>query len=118
MVPEAVVKATEMAPLQGLVNTYGKAFQLWPVDNHGACSSHVPTGPPQLLMSFTRDEQVNVGLLHKRDQDMGISTAEKRKEREDKIVGNPVADGADQWEKGKPWQIYDEGTRGSVGMKA
>ncbi|KAF9365869.1 hypothetical protein BGX34_007818 [Mortierella sp. NVP85] len=118
MVPESVVKATEMAPLQGLVNTYGKAIQLWPVDDQGECSSHVPTGPPQLLMSFTRDEQINVGLLHKRDQAMGISTAEKRKEREGKILGNPVIDGADQWEKGKPWQIHDEGAHGTVEMKA
>ncbi|KAF9987247.1 hypothetical protein BGZ65_004517 [Modicella reniformis] len=117
MVPESVAQAAEMTPFQILVNTYGKTIQLWPVDEKGECSSHIPTGPPRLLMSFTRDEQVNIGLLHKRDQDMGISTAQKRKEREGKIQGNPVADGADQWEKGKPWQIYDEGPRGSVSMK-
>ncbi|KAG0365643.1 hypothetical protein BGZ54_006345, partial [Gamsiella multidivaricata] len=87
---------------------------LWPVDDQGECSSKVPTGPPQVLFSFTRDDQVNPDLLARRDQQMGISTAAKRKEREGKIQGNPVAEGADQWLKGNPWQIYDEGSHVSV----
>ncbi|KAG0314460.1 hypothetical protein BGZ99_008131 [Dissophora globulifera] len=114
MVPEMITKATELTALQILVNTYGKTIQLWPVDEHGECSSRVPSGPPQLLASFTRDGQVNLDLLAKRDKMLGISTQEKRKEREGKIQGNPVAEGADQWEKGKPWQIYDEDTQGAV----
>lgn len=117
MVPESVVQSTEMTVFQSLVNTYGKTIQLWPVDEKGECSGDIPTGPPQLLMSFTCDEQINVGLRDKRDQDMGVSTAQKRKERQGKIQGNPVVDGADQWEKGKPWQIYDEGSHGTVSMK-
>ncbi|KAF9160640.1 hypothetical protein DFQ26_005307 [Actinomortierella ambigua] len=104
-VPEMVVAAAEKAPLEILVNTYGKTWQLWPLDEHGCCSSHVPMGPPQLLMSFTADHQVHQAKVAERDKEMNISTATKRKERDGVIVGHPVAPGADQWCSGKVWQI-------------
>ncbi|KAF9915229.1 hypothetical protein BX616_006613 [Lobosporangium transversale] len=114
MVPAVVAKTAEMPVMQGLVNTYGKAIQTWPVDDNGECSCRVPTGPPQILASFTSDDQIRQDILDKRDKELGISTTEKRKEREGKIQGNPVVEGADQWTKGKAWQIYDEGAHGSV----
>ncbi|KAF9419528.1 hypothetical protein BGZ94_009390 [Podila epigama] len=107
LVTEMVARNVEHSPLKTLVNTYGKIWQTWPVDDHGQCSSHVPTGPAQLLFSFTEDGQVNKDLLAKRDKDMGISTEEKRRERVD-IKGNPVVPGADQpFRGGKAWQVYD-----------
>ncbi|KAG0050741.1 hypothetical protein BGZ83_004488 [Gryganskiella cystojenkinii] len=117
MVPEMVAQVVELKPLQILVNTYGKTWQLWPVDMQGDCSCKVPTGPPQLLVSLTEDGQVDMDLLAKRDARLGISTLKKRQEREGKIKGNPVAAGADQWTMGKPWQIYDLGDKGIVGLK-
>ncbi|KAI1305600.1 hypothetical protein EDD11_004891 [Mortierella claussenii] len=117
MVPEAIAKSTELVPLQGLVNTYGKTIQTWPVDDKGECSSHVATGPPQILASFTSDDQVNLDMLSKRDKMLGISTLERRREREGKIQGNAVAEGADQWAHGKAFQIRDEGSHGSVSLK-
>ncbi|KAG0241562.1 hypothetical protein BGW41_005722 [Actinomortierella wolfii] len=104
-VPEAVVATAEQGPLKILVNTYGKTWQLWPLDESGHCSSQVPMGPPKLLMSFTADHQVNKAKLEERDKEMNISTEKKRKEREGTIVGNPIAPGADQWCSGKIWQI-------------
>ncbi|KAG1471837.1 hypothetical protein G6F56_001901 [Rhizopus delemar] len=104
MVPDAVISTAEKPSLEILVNTYGKTWQLWPVDNEGNCSSKVPYGPPQLLMSFTADGQVKPEMIERRDKQMGISTEKKRKERED-IKGNPVAHGADHWEKGDAFQI-------------
>jgi len=80
---------TEMGPLQVLVNTYGKAFQLWPVDEKGECSSLAPTGPPQLLVSLTEDSQVNLDPLAKRDRMLGISTVERRQDRRGEVQKSP-----------------------------
>lgn len=113
LVPEMVSRNMEHTPLKTLVNTYGKIWQLWPVDDRGECA-HVPMGPAQLLMSFTEDGQVNQALLDKRDMDLGISTEEKRKERVE-IRGNPVTEGADQWiRERKVWQVVDLGDKGAV----
>ncbi|CEG75756.1 hypothetical protein RMATCC62417_10748 [Rhizopus microsporus] len=105
LVPDAVTSTIEKGPLEILVNTYGKTWQLWPVDDDGNCSSKIPMGPPQLMMAFTADGQVKPELVERRDKQMGISTEKKRAERKDVIKGNPVAEGADHWEKGKPFQI-------------
>ncbi|KAG0343809.1 hypothetical protein BG004_004982 [Podila humilis] len=116
MVPEAVASKTEHTPLKTLVNTYGKIWQTWPVDNAGRCTD-TPMGPAQLLFAFTKDGQVNQDLLARRDKEMGISTEQKRRERTD-IVGNTVADGADQPflnTGAKAWQVYDHGDKGVVG---
>jgi len=114
MVPELASASAEMAPLQVLVNTYGKTIQLWPVDDKGECSCHIPAGPPQIVVSFTSDDQVDSDLVAKRDKMLGISTSRKRAEREGYIKGNPVVEGADQWVKGKAFQICDEGSHGTI----
>lgn len=85
----------------------GKTWQLWPVDDNNKCSSDIPTGPPQLLMAFTEDGQVNSNLVEERDKYLNISTEEKRKARADKIKPNPVLPGADHWERETPWQIKE-----------
>lgn len=54
LVPEIVSRNVEHASLKTLVNTYGKVWQLWPVDDQGECA-YEPTGPAQLLMAFTED---------------------------------------------------------------
>ncbi|KAI8985974.1 hypothetical protein BDB01DRAFT_721183 [Pilobolus umbonatus] len=107
LVPESVVSAAEKTTLSVIVNTYGKIWQLWPVDDQGQCSSAVPTGPAQLLMAFTEDGQVNQDLLNERDAQLDVSTKLKREERVG-IKGNPVLEGADQWTKGHVWQVKDE----------
>ncbi|KAG0273891.1 hypothetical protein BGZ95_010318 [Linnemannia exigua] len=115
LVPEMVAKNAEIPSLQTLVNTYGKTTQLWPVDDNGCCSSQIPAGPPQILVAFTADGQVNQEMLRRRDEAMKISTVEKRKEREGRVQGNRVVEGADQWiTRGKAWQVYDHGDRGIV----
>jgi len=115
MIPEKLISTAEIPALQNLCNTYGKTIQLWPVDDQGNCSSHVPCGPPQMLASFTADGQVRPDVLERRDKEMGIDTEKKRKEREGHVQGNQPAKGSDQWYvRGKAWQIYDQGDRGTV----
>ncbi|KAF9933355.1 hypothetical protein FBU30_005759 [Linnemannia zychae] len=106
---------SEISSLQKLIDTYGKTIQLWPVDKQGKCSSKVPTGPPQILVSFTADSQVDPDLLRQRDEIMGIKTEDKKNERKGRVQGAPVDKDADQWiSKGKPWQVYDNGNNGAV----
>ncbi|KAI8084002.1 uncharacterized protein B0P05DRAFT_535810 [Gilbertella persicaria] len=107
MVPDVLVSAAEKEQLQIVANCYGKTWQLWPVDKDNKCSSKIPYGPPQLLMAFTKDNQVDPKLIKERDEHLGISTEQKRKEREGVIVGNPPLPGADHWEHTKPFQIKE-----------
>lgn len=49
--------------------------------NEGMPADKLPLGPPMLAWSFSRDGEAKPGLVEKRDKQMGISTAQKRKER-------------------------------------
>ncbi|KAI9486639.1 MAG: hypothetical protein EXX96DRAFT_593176 [Benjaminiella poitrasii] len=105
MVPNMVATMGENEQLKAIINTYGKTWQFWPVDDNHKCSSKIPYGPPQLLMAFTKDGQVDPNLLKERDERMGVDSGQRRKDREGVLVGNPVLEGADHWENGTPWQI-------------
>lgn len=107
MVPELLVEQAENVQLSVIANTYGKTWQLWPVDKDNKCSSNIPFGPPQLLMSFTQDGQVNPTLVKERDEYLKIDTEKKREARKDSIKPNPVLPGADHWMYEKPWQIKE-----------
>jgi hypothetical protein len=83
-----------------LVKTYAKTWQLWPVARHG----DVPLGVPQLMMGFTQEGQLDPVLLAERDRQIGVATAEKRRNRAD-IPTVPVAPGADAWQQGRIAQV-------------
>jgi len=105
--PNMVARAAETTVMKELVNTYGKIYQLWPVDN-GCCSTPVPLGPPKLNVSFTRDGQIDQKLLAKRDSCLGISTADIKEHRKKSgVKGDEPHPAADQWDKGKVYQIID-----------
>jgi hypothetical protein len=77
-----------------LVNTYGKTWHTWEM------GQSLPTGRPQLMMSFTRDGQVRADLVERRDRSLGMSTAALRARRAD-IAAAPIAAGVDQGEGGR-----------------
>ena len=55
-------------------------------------------GVPQLMMSYTDDSQVPVGLLTERDKRLGLNSEVRRKDRESIAASlGPVADGCDYW---------------------
>lgn len=83
-----------------LVTRYGKTWQLW----HTEQDSTLPFGGPALVMDFTRDGQIDPGLLQTRDQRLHVSSAEKRQLRSD-ILGRPPVSGADAWQNGPGIQL-------------
>lgn len=53
-VPNAVWEVAETAEMKEVVGLYGKTYYFWQVDK----GDTLPLGQPQLMMSFTKDEQV------------------------------------------------------------
>ncbi|HLW19437.1 MAG TPA: DUF1264 domain-containing protein, partial [Cyclobacteriaceae bacterium] len=83
-----------------LISTYGKTIHTWHTDR----DLELPMGPPLIMMGFTEDGQLRPDLLEERDSNFGISTAEKRKQRED--IPMPEVDPlANAWLKGEVRQV-------------
>lgn len=94
--------AAEKELMEHLVGTYGKTWHTWQVDKDDT----LPLGIPRLMMGFTAEGQANPKLVQARDDGYGISSAEKKKQREDIPV--PAIDpGADQWQQGKSIQLRE-----------
>lgn len=53
-VPNSVWELAETEELKEVVGLYGKTYHFWQVDRGDA----LPLGKPELMMSFTKDEQV------------------------------------------------------------
>lgn len=58
IVPEALWEVAETAEMKEVVGLYGKTFHFWQIDR----GDELPLGMPELMMSFTKDEQVS-GIL-------------------------------------------------------
>jgi hypothetical protein len=102
LIAPGIPQAAEHALMEKLVNTYGKTWHTWHTDMH----KELPLGIPQVMMGFTADGQANAAMIAERDQRFGVSSAEKRKNRED--IPTPAIDsGADAWQKGRTVQLTD-----------
>ncbi|MDM0110408.1 OBAP family protein [Variovorax sp. J22R24] len=103
LIAPGIPQVAEHALMQKLIGTYGKTWHTW----HTDLGKDLPVGVPQLMMGFTADGQASADMVDARDQRFGISSSAKRKDRES-IVAPPVAEGADDWQTGKPaLQIAD-----------
>lgn len=87
-----VPKIAEHEVMKKLINTYGKTIHTWQIDRGDV----LPLGEPQLMMSFTKPEQINWDLVNKRDELLGVSTVETKLNRED-IEVPEIVSGADDW---------------------
>ena len=63
------------------MNSYGKTWHVWMTDQQ----HRLPLGPAMLAWSFSRDGEAHPNLLEARDRNLGVSTAEKRKDRQDLV---------------------------------
>jgi hypothetical protein len=81
--------------MEKLVSTYGKTIHTWHTDQ----KRKLPIGSPMIMMAFTKDGQLKRELLDERDKRLHVSTAEKKRNRED-IPIHPVDATANAWEKG------------------
>jgi len=96
-----IPQVAEKEVMKELICTYGKTIHLWQIDK----GDKIPLGPPQVMMAFTSDNQVNLDLLKLKDQQDGSNYEDKKRERAD--IPEPALDPrADGWEKtGKAIQL-------------
>lgn len=76
-VPNAAWELAETKEMEEVVGLYGKTYHFWQVDR----GDTIPLGKPELMMSFTKDEQVPWDLVKDRDERYGVSTDRKRELR-------------------------------------
>jgi hypothetical protein len=80
--------------MERLVRTYGKMWTTWQAD----AGHRLPLGPPQLMMSFTADGQLDPRLAAVRDQRLGVSMAANARNRA--AIEAPTIDSeADAWQR-------------------
>ncbi|KAK8847344.1 hypothetical protein IAR55_005201 [Kwoniella newhampshirensis] len=105
LVPNAMTDIAERPAMLELHRTYGKTTHTWQYDVH----PDLPLGPPQIMMAYTADEQVDKDLLQKRDKDLGVDSTAKKELRANYLLGEnmerPPAKGADSWLEGKVGQL-------------
>ena len=78
--PTAVWEAAETAEMEDVVGIYGKTYHFWQVDR----GDKVPMGTPELMMSFTKEEQVGKEareMWADRDKRFGVDTETKKEKR-------------------------------------
>jgi hypothetical protein len=64
--------------MEEVVHLYGKVFQLWQVDR----GDKVPLGRPELMTSFTSNDQIDLDrLVADRDRRFGVETKKKAESR-------------------------------------
>lgn len=95
VVPGKVWEIAETEEMKEVVGLYGKTYHFWQVDRGDV----LPLGPPQLMMSFTKDEQVPWDKVADRDARYGVDTTSKREARSgiEKVEVHEDADGC--WKK-------------------
>lgn len=89
--------------MEKLVSTYGKTWHTWQVDR----GDELPYGNPRLMMGFTEEGQIQQQHVDERDEQLDVSTEEKRQRREE-IPMPDVLPGANVWEDGQTPQLTDE----------
>jgi hypothetical protein len=109
LVAPGIPDAAEHELMEKIAATYGKTWHTWHTDRGNA----LPLGTPQLMMGFTKDGQLEQELLQARDQRLGVSSDESRKERSD-IDYPPVDADANAWEKGITLQLRLEQLKGDA----
>jgi len=100
LVAPGIPEVAEHELMEKLVSTYGKIIHTWHTDQNRS----LPVGAPMVMMGFTKEGQLRPELLAERDKRFGISSAEKKKNRED--IAIPIVDPmANAWEKGEVRQL-------------
>jgi hypothetical protein len=100
LVAPGIPQAAEHAFMEKIIGTYGKTWHTW----HTEQKLTLPVGHPQLMMGFTADGQANEQMIADRDKRFGITSAEKRKDREN-IPAPAISQGADAWQQGEVLQL-------------
>jgi hypothetical protein len=92
LVAPGIPDAAEHALMKQKMNSYGKTWHVWNTGHEGQPGDKMPVGAAMLAWSFNRDGELAPGMLEARDKRLGISTADKRRQRQDlRPVAKPQA---------------------------
>lgn len=83
LVAPGIPAVAEKALMKDKMNSYGKTWHVWNTGMPGAAGDKLPLGPAMLAWSFNRDGEARPGLVEQRDRNMGVDSAEKRRQRAD-----------------------------------
>lgn len=89
-----------------LHKTYGKTIHTWAID----ITPDLPLGPPSLMMSYTKDGQIDPAIVKARDERLGVASDDKKRLRESYLPSYETAAGADEWEesgKGIEFRVHE-----------
>ncbi|MCF0064566.1 OBAP family protein [Dyadobacter chenwenxiniae] len=100
LIAPGIPEVAEHELMEKLVSTYGKTIHTWHTDQE----KELPIGSPMIMMGFTKDGQLNPGILRDRDKRFNISSAQKKLHRKD-IRTPEIIPGANAWEKGEVRQL-------------
>ncbi|KAH8790270.1 hypothetical protein BGZ57DRAFT_59723 [Hyaloscypha finlandica] len=94
-VPNAAWEVAETEEMKEVIGLYGKTYHFWQVDR----GDTLPLGKPELMTSFTKDEQVPWDKVKDRDERNGVETSRKKEARKG-IEGVEIHEDADScWEE-------------------
>ena len=85
LVAPGLPEVAEHELMQTKMNSYGKTWHTWNAGHGNSGGDMLPLGEPALAWSFSRFGEAAPGLVESRDQRMGISTEERRRQRQDLI---------------------------------
>lgn len=83
LVAPTIPAAAEKALMRKKMNSYGKTWHTWNTGHEGHPPDGLPFGPAALAWSFSREGEALPSMVEKRNRQMGIDQAEKRKQRAD-----------------------------------
>ena len=79
--PTKAWEVAETKEMEDIVGLYGKTYHFWQVDR----GDKLPLGPPQLMMSFTKEDQCPPPgfkkVISERDATFGVSHEQKAEKR-------------------------------------
>lgn len=85
LVAPGLPETAEHALMQSKINSYGKTWHTWDTTHGGGPAQSLPLGDPKLAWSFNRFGEAKPALIESRDQRMGVSTDERRRDRQDLV---------------------------------
>jgi hypothetical protein len=92
LVAPGLPEVAEKELMRSKINSYGKTWHTWNTGHGNRGGDSLPLGEPTLAWSFSRFGEAAPGLVESRDQRMGISTEERRRQRQDLVeMAHPQA---------------------------
>lgn len=71
----------EKEALEAKMNSYGKTWHLWNTGSEGKPGDKLPLGEPMLAWSYNADGEIKPAMEQSLEKRLGMSLAEKRKQR-------------------------------------